>query len=341
MFLKALFSKFATKLNLQLFADGGGASAGASGTGASADGVSEGAGENSFSALGIPDKAKHIVDKMPKMAKQTTAENVAEPTGKESASTSESVDTNSRRSFEELVKSDEYASEAKDYMNKTFAKRMSKYKGLEAENARMREILDMQNLRYGLDSASSSYLDDYKSAVENDTKLYEDAALDAGLTVEQYMQVKRAEQVIKQNEADTRAREANEMVQKHISNLVEQAEALKKKYPSFNLENELANPKFRQLVDTAEFGGSGVPVETAFLVVHHDEIMQSTIANAVEQANIATANAVHANRNRAVEGGLSNAQTATTYEDVSKYTLDDFKKIRENYKRNGVRPRFN
>ena len=326
-------SIYSTNLfNLQLFADGG-ASAGASSGGGAEGGMESGSGENSLDALGIPAKAKHIVDKMPKNKLQTSIETNTQNTNFETP-----INGTERKAFKDIF--EEYGDEAKDYMNKAFSKRLSKYKNLEAENAKMREILDTQNMRYGLDANSETYLDDYKNAVQNDTKLFEEKALEAGLPVEEYIKVQSAERIIQENNKREQMRKQDEFTQSHVRNLIQQAETLKSEFPAFNLENEIANPQFKRLVDPPELGGVGLSVKNAFFALHNGEIMKATMNNAVNQAVINTANAVQTNKARPPEGGLSHSHTVTVKENPANYKLEDFKRIRDEFRRTGVRPTF-
>ena len=318
--------------NLQLFSDGG-ASAGASAGDGADGGVNNGSGDP-YDALGIPAKAKHIVDKMPKNKQaettntQTNGNNEETPTG----------ETSQRKAFKDVI--NEYGDEAKEYMNNAFSKRLSKYKGIEEENAKMKEILGLQNIRYGLDTESKSYLDDYMSAVQNDSKIFEDKAMEAGMSVDEYMKVQRAEQIIRDNDRREQLRKQDELTQNHVRNLVEQSEALKSEFPNFNIENEIANPQFKRLVDPPELGGAGLSVRNAFFALHNSDIMKATMNNAVNQAAINTANAVQTNKNRPSENGLSSAQTVTVKENPANYKLEDFQRIRDEFRRTGVRPKF-
>ena len=318
--------------NLQLFSDGG-ASAGATAGDGADGGVNNGSGDP-FDALGIPAKAKHIVDKMPKNKQaettntQTNENNEETPTG----------ETSQRKAFKDVI--GEYGDEAKEYMNNAFSKRLSKYKGIEEENAKMKEILGLQNIRYGLDTESKSYLDDYMSAVQNDSKIFEDKAMEAGMSVDEYMKVQRAEQIIRDNDRREQLRKQDELTQNHVRNLVEQSEALKSEFPNFNIENEIANPQFKRLVDPPELGGAGLSVRNAFFALHNSDIMKATMNNAVNQAAINTANAVQTNKNRPSENGLSSAQTVTVKENPANYKLEDFQRIRDEFRRTGVRPKF-
>lgn len=325
-------SVISTMFNLQLFADGG-VSAGAPVGNGSDGGASTGSGDP-LNALGIPAKAKHIVDKMPKNTKASTLTNTQQNKNDITTPSSETE----RKAFKDII--DEYGDEAKDYINKAFSKRLSKYKGIEAENAKMKEILDLQNMRYGLDTGSKTYLDDYMSAVQNDTKIFEDKAMEAGMTVDEFVKVKRAEQIINENNRREQMRKQDEFTQTHVRSLIQQAEKLQSEFPNFNLENEISNPQFKKLVDPPEFGGAGLSVKNAFFALHNGDIMKATMNNAVNQAAISTANAVQYNKTRPSEGGLSSAQTVTVKENPANYKLEDFQRIRDEFRRTGVRPKF-
>ena len=327
-------------INLQLFADGG-ASAGAAPSGEAGATGTETQGENAYSALNIPAKAKHILDKMPKVEVKNNAQE-SENNDTETVETDgeTSVKKNEKTPFSELVKSDEYKQEAQEYFDSRIGRRLAKYKGLEADNQAMREIIDKVNLRYGVNPESETFLADFAAAVDNDTRLYEDEAASAGMTVDEFVKVKSAERIIAQNKIAEQNRQLNEMTQRHVSNLIQQAEAFKEKVPTFDIQAEMENPQFKKLVDPPELGGVGLPVETAFNAFHHNEIMQATLANAVNQASISTANAVQTNLNRPQESGLNASHSPMTKLDPSKLKLEDFKKIQEEFRRTGKKPTF-
>lgn len=321
---------------LQLFADGGGSSAGAgagAGTGATAPTT---AGETSTT----PNPAGDT-----KPQKNDTTKIVY---GKQDNTTSNNTIANNdtvpeqspKIPFAELIKSDEYKDDFQAFMDKTMQKRFKNNKNLETENARMREILDMANVRYGLDSSSETFLDDLTAKIQGDTKLYEDEALEAGLPVEEYMKIKNAEQIIANNKREQEAKEKNAFIQAHCQNLVQQSEAMKQQFPAFDLEAEMDNPQFRKLVDPPELGGIGLSVDNAYNVIHHKEILNNTVSNAVNQTAINTANAVKANKERPRENGMNHRATVVVKDDPSKFELADFKRIKEQYLRTGVRPKF-
>lgn len=326
------------RINLQLFADGGAsAGASASGDGGKTGGATQG---EAYSALNVPDKAKHILDKMPK-AEVNSDEAEPENNGSEESNKGGENEPPKRKSFEEILKSEEYAEEGQKYIDKVMGKRLSKYKGVEADNQAMRELLDKVNIRYGVNSDSDTYLDDLSKAIDGDTKLFEDEAMEAGMSVENYMKLKKSEQIMKANERFQQERQQEEFTRQHITNLINQAEQFKAQFPNFDLEAEMGNPQFKKLVDPPQFGGSGLSIENAYYAIHHKEIMDATVKNAVNQAVTSTANSIQANRERPLESGAGSGKISEiTKTDPSKFTKEDFKRIQEEYRRTGKRPKF-
>jgi hypothetical protein len=146
---------------------------------------------------------------------------------------------------------------------------------------------------------------------------------------------------MKQNERFQQERQQEEMTREHISDLINQAEEFKAQFPSFDLETEINDPQFKQLVDPPEFGGSGMSIENAYYALHHKEIMQTTLQNAVNQAVVNTSNSIQANKERPQESGARNGKMSNpTKVDPSQFSLEDFQKIKEEYRRTGKRPKF-
>lgn len=303
-------------MNLQKFAEGGVSGAPASDAGATSDNAGMGETFNASS----PNEAKKTVYGKQKTINSVTAENPE------------------RKNFADVFK--EYGDEAKDFMDKTFARRMSKYKNLEAENEKMKSVLESANFRYNINNESETYLDDLKKAIEGDTKLYEEEAIEQGISVEQLLKVKNAERVLAHNKAVEQQRAEDAKAQAFARELSMQAAAMQQKYPAFNLDAEMQNDKFRKLVLPMEVGGVGLSLEDAFTVAHHKEILEQTTRNAVNQATLNTANQMAVNRKRPKDNGMSKSGTVIVKDDPSKLTLDDFKRIKEEYRRTGHRITF-
>lgn len=247
--------------------------------------------------------------------------------------------TQPRLTFKELLENKDTAEEAKAFVNEKFSERYKdKVKAQEDENAKMRAILDLQNIRYGLDPDSETYLDDLSERIKGDAKLFEDAALAAGMDVDSYMKVAEADKIIAQNKRDSAQREQEQIINNHIMNLRQQEVALKEKFPSFDLETELQDRHFRSLVDPPALGGSGLPLENAYYALHYKDINKNVASQAYNQAASAVANSVAANKARPSENVNAKTPSTTPTKSFEDWTKEDFDKARAEYERTGISP---
>lgn len=200
-----------------------------------------------------------------------------------------------------------------------------------------RERLDAQspimNLladKYGIADADPVKL---AEAIQKDDAYWEDAASDAGMTVEQFRQMRKLERENAQlRNADARRQEAENQrrADETFAGWMQQAETLKQKYPSFDIRQEMANPQFGRLLK------SGVDVETAFNAIHSADIAQFAAQGAAqqEQRNV-TAN-IRARGQRPRENGAAASPAVTIKSDVHSFTKADRAEIARRV-RNGER----
>ena len=118
-------------------------------------------------------------------------------------------------------------------------------------------------------------------------------------------------------------------MQQHYQSLLQQGEALKQKYPGFDLQQELKNPVFVRM--TAP--NVGIPVETAYYAVHRQEIEKAALQVTAQKTAQNISNAIRSGSMRPVENGTSSAApsvTAFDYKHASKTEREALKKrIRE------------
>ena len=98
---------------------------------------------------------------------------------------------------------------------------------------------------------------------------------------------------------------------------MQQEQDTKAVYPSFNLESEMQNPQFVNLLR------SNVDVRTAYEVLHKDEIIPAAMqftAKAVEQK---ITNKIMANGARPAENGMASQGAAVVKSDVSQLSKAD------------------
>ena len=185
----------------------------------------------------------------------------------------------------------------------------------------MKETVDRyNNLSPMLEMLANKYgtkvgdIDGLTKAIENDDSYYEQEALDKGVTVEQLKEFKRVErenaQLVRQME-EMRAEENSNRI---LAGWMEQAEAAKAKYPSLNLNEELNDEQFVSLLK------SGIDVETAYTVVHKDEIIPAAMQYAVKTAESKLSKSVQAGTARPRENGAGAQSAAIVKNDVSHST---------------------
>ena len=101
---------------------------------------------------------------------------------------------------------------------------------------------------------------------------------------------------------------------------MDEAEEAKKLYPSLNLDREFENPVFRRLMV------SGVPVVSAYELIHRDEVNLMLVERAVKQAEKRISAAIQSGAARPNENGASSAlQTETDPRRLSKADRKDIK----------------
>jgi hypothetical protein len=286
-------------LNLQLFAEGAGGADG--GTGA------EGASGVSATAAASQTKG----------AKANTLANVKYGIQEEAttpAAEVEPVETEDRNArFEALIKG-EFKDLYDAKMQDTVQKRLKGSKENEAKLKALTPILEMLGKKYGEDASNIEAL---IKAIEEDDSYYEEEALEKGISVQQLKEFRKVERenadLKRQMEEQNRKENANKLYAKWMS----EAESTKAIYPSFDLNTEMQNPKFIDLLR------SNIDVRTAFEVLHKDEIIPAAMQYTAKTVEQKLTNKMIANGARPVENGNSSQSAAITKSDVSQLSRED------------------
>ena len=161
----------------------------------------------------------------------------------------------------------------------------------------------------------------------------EDEALERGLTVQQVKEIRK----MQRENAALKAQMEQEQTQKQADALfaawMQQSETLKQLYPSFDLQTELQNEQFRALLK------SNVPLQTAFEVIHKDEILPAAMSVTAEKIREKTANDIRSGQKRPAEGAMGGRAAVVTKSDVSQLTRADREEINRRVAR-GEKIRF-
>jgi hypothetical protein len=300
-------------LDLQAFAEGAGSGASAGGTG----GAEGATGATATAAVSQTKGAKSnpLANVVYGKQESVPAAGGQTETTDADGNTSQTVDRNAE--FEKLIKG-EYKDLYDARMQDTVQKRLKGSKETVEKYEALSPVLEILAKKYGVDPSDSSAL---AKAIEDDDSYFEEEALEKGITVQQLQEYRKMERenadLRKQVEAEQNKEKANRLYQKWMN----EAEQTRSVYPAFNLQEEMRNPQFVQLLR------SDIPVRTAFEVIHKDEIIPAAMqytAKAVEQK---VANKIIANGARPTENGTSGQSAALTKSDVSQLTKEDRREI--------------
>lgn len=291
-------------LDLQLFADGGDG-----GDGGAAPEGAETSGEDIPAR--IPERAREAYKEAVKKNSPSKQVQSAEP---------KEAEKPSHIPFKDLIKSDEYKEEHKAYMEDTLNDRLKRYKGIEEENAKMKDMLSIVGNKYGLDSTSETFQDDLKAKVDSDSSYYEDYAMEHNISPEEAKEILDLKRQNKQMEMQRQMQEQEAQRQAAMQALTESAERTKAEFPGFDLDTEMQNEKFRQLI-VATRGDT----KAAYIAAHSDEFMRNMGIQAAQRAQQQVAQSVQSNASRPIENGISSQASTVTSVDWSKASLDELR----------------
>ena len=282
-------------LNLQLFAEGGG-DGGTGATGTTGESAAAAVSQKGVKSNPLADVQYGIQPK------------------EETTPTAEVGETEDRTAkFEELIKG-EYKDLYDAKMQDTIQKRLKSSKETVEKYNELTPTLELLAKKYGVDATDIKALN---KAIEDDDSFYEEAALNEGMTVEQYKEFQRMkrENAALQKQMAERTREEN--AQRIYGQWMQQAEQTKAVYPSFDIRAEMQNPQFLQLLD------SNVPVRTAYEVIHKDDIIAGAMQFTAKTVEQKLTNKVIAGGARPSENGNSSQGAAQSKSDVSLLTKAD------------------
>jgi len=205
----------------------------------------------------------------------------------------QSVDAQDLRAAYEADKRGKYKSFYQEDTQRIVQERLKASKGKADGYDTITPSLAILAEHYGVDPTDIKALND---AIVNDDAYYEKDAIEMGTTTEMARRIKQTEA------ENARYRQAEEQARKDAAakeiydTWMSDAARIKELYPAFDMNAELGNTKFKQLLQ------SGIDLQTAYEVVHRNEIMPAVVHRAVSDAKAAVSATVAANKARPVEG---------------------------------------
>ena len=209
-------------------------------------------------------------------------------------------------------------------MQKAIKERVGEVKQLQQQLQQQNDVIGLVAKKYGI---STDKMGDIREALESDDVFWEEAAADQGMTVDSYKKMVKLEA---ENEALHKAREDAE--RKNQKDAVcqkwdREAEELKRMYPQFDLQSEIQDKRFLDLM------GAGIDMRTIYETLHHDEILPALMQQTAKAATKQQAAAARSGQMRPAENGMSSRPAAQTVKDPAKMTKEE----RQEYARRAAR----
>lgn len=332
-------------LDLQLFggegAAGDGGGDGATGVTGAAEAAAPVPEEQRLRELGVPEHvlAKRANRKSAKRAAKAAQVPAAEtdttmqqdavpqvPTAEQTEPTQEPTETDAapaaspRLTWDEIMADPEYNKQMQAAMNQ----RLRSAKTAEENLNALAPALELLAKKHGMTMEGLDYAA-LAEAVSNDDQYYEDLALEQGTSVEEAKRKDRQQRDTARQEAQRQRTAQEQAFAGHIAELERQGNALKQKFPNFDLRKELQDPRFARM--TAP--GGGLSVEDAYYAIHRAEIQAAERQAAEQQAASRMADTIRSNGKRPAENGVSGkAPSVTTfdYKNATKQQRAELKK---------------
>lgn len=295
-------------LNLQLFAGEGAGDGGGEGAATGESAVDPG--QQRLLELGVPKEKlrKNRVYQAPAKAESAAANaepNQQAPTAKENP-TEEPKTEPARLSWEEIMADPEYNRQ----MQAVVQSRLRSAKGAEETLGKLAPALEVLARQHGQDPANINY-EELAKAISNDESFYEDKALEMGVSIETAKRIDQEERDTARQQRQQQQTLEQQKFEQHIVKLEQQAEAMKKVFPNFDLRTELQNPNFARMTSP----NVGISVEDAYYAVHRKELQTAAMQVTAQKTAQSISNAIASGSRRPDENGTSGqAPSVTTFD---------------------------
>lgn len=201
----------------------------------------------------------------------------------------------------------------------------NRLKGTKAQLARyekLNPVLELLAQRYGTPTDNDDFAEIVTKAIEEDDAFFAEEAERRGIDVESMRQISKAERenaaMRKMISEQENQREADRI----LRGWMDEADKLRELYPSFDLQTEMENPDFVELIRLPIFD-----LKKAYEFLHRDELQAAASKIVAQQMEQKVANSVASNSRLPVENGVSAASAATAQRDVRSLTRADREKL--------------
>ena len=241
------------------------------------------------------------------------------------STTSDSLEAK-RNAFKELIEG-EYKEQYTETFNQAFNRRFKDVKGMETSLNAQKPIIDMLMQRYNISDGDVGKL---QTALESDNHYWEAIAEEQGLSVQQYMSMKKLERENAELNRQRQIQQGEAQMQQQLSRWYQEAEKVKAIYPAFDFKAETGNRDFLGLLK------AGVGVQKAYELIHMEEIKTAAAKTAAETAGAQMAAKVQAKAARPKENGMSSQSAVIVKDNVSNLTRKERAEIARRAQRGEV-----
>lgn len=307
------------RIDLQLFADDGGDGGVAATTEVSSASTvtTDTSGSGTEYPSNIPERAKKYYDMATKKAQKVDTaikDMPIEANTTEEEPGAVEVASNKKLTYKEMIESEDYKADHEKYVQKLLKDRMKKHN---AEAEKDLELLHLVGRKYGLDANSQTFKEDLSSAIKADDGIYEKYAQEHDVPIEEAKRMVGIEQQLERATKEAEQRRVAEEDARVINALRDKGRETQNVYPDFNLDEQMADERFRRLV--VAFNGD---TTQAYEAINHKALTRRAVAEAEANAQRAVSNSVKANLSRPAEGGISSTSMADSAPDFRSMGID-------------------
>jgi len=218
-----------------------------------------------------------------------------------------------RKAYNDMIKG-EYKDFYTEDTQRLINKRFKETETLRTQVNEAQPLIDMLMAKYG-----SSDIKGVMEALEADDNYWQDQADEAGMTIEQFKQFQKMKAENEQFKRLQEERRVENSFKQKAEAWFPEIENIKGMYPDFDLNGELQNQKFVNLLDKLTDAQFPNPLKTAYELFHKDEIDQAKL-KAQEKAVVDN---IRARGSRPSENGTSSQSAFIVKDDVSKLSKAD------------------
>lgn len=263
----------------------------------------------SLEDLGVPkDKAERYRARRKNSAQTIAAESpVAEPQRAAAAEqpVAPKAETTPKPTWDELMKDPEYKRKMSEIVT-------ARVKDMQGRLDAMAPAMELLGNRAGMDVTDLNKLDyaALNKAIVDDDIFYEAGANAAGKDIESYKRDVQKDsdynarvRELSRREEDFKATLEQIAARNYQDRLNADAAELKKEFPGFDLEKEMANPRFKAMVAP----GGGFTLADAYYALHRKEIREAIVNETAQQVKAALTRSFQSGRQMPVENGSRGA----------------------------------